>query len=108
MENHMKTLSERFKETSVKKGECFAIDLESNVSTGYAWAYKVTKGSASKVSQHWISADGKGIVTGGSMIEHTIFRAEEAGEIQLQAQYARRWEKAKAPAKSYVFTISVS
>ena len=109
----MKKLSEHFNSISVKKGECFAVELPSNgASSGYLWDLSVTAGQAKVIGRESIDpnppkAPWEELDCGSDVIDRTIFRAEETGTIELQANYRRPWEKGTPPAKQKTFKITV-
>lgn len=109
----MKKLSEHFNSISVKKGECFALELPTNgASTGYMWDVNVTAGEAKIIRHEYVDPNPpktpeEEMVCGKTIIDRTIFRAEEAGTIELQANYSRPWEKGTPPAQRKTFKITV-
>jgi predicted secreted protein len=109
----MKRLSEHFNSISVKKGECFAVDLLTNgASTGYMWDLDVTAGDATVIRKEYVDPNppktpDEEMVCGKTIIDRTIFRAEETGTIELQASYRRPWEKGSKPAQQKTFKITV-
>ena len=103
----MKKLTEEFNKASVAKGEHFAIMLDSNPSTGYGWDVQLKAGKASLVAEDYISDAKPGsMVYGGGGKEVFVFKAEEAGTIEIEAQYKRSWEN-KPPLKSQGFSVTV-
>lgn len=103
----MKRLSEKFNAIAVKKGELFMLDLDGNASTGYMWDVKITAGDATVISRETIPTNPGKMVIGGGAVERTIFRAENDGEIEIEAKWQRPWEKSNPPAKQAVFKVSV-
>src|SRR5579863_1192210 len=106
----MKTLTETFNKISVAKGDTFEIELYGNASTGYNWDVQVVAGKArllSHVSEPPAYIAKSNIFAGGGGgNENFVFVAEEAGEIDIKADYKRSWES-KPAAKSVSFNISV-
>jgi inhibitor of cysteine peptidase len=105
----MKTLTEKFNEVTVKKGETFEISLEGNATTGYSWEFKVVAGKASLVNEDYIvdpSPPGE-FWCGVGGRQFAAFKADEKGKIEIQAEYKRPWAKNDAPAKSQTFKITV-
>jgi inhibitor of cysteine peptidase len=103
----MKKLTEEFNQVSVAKGETFAIELDSHPSTGYGWDVKLKAGKASLVKEDFISsAPPDSMVCGAGGKEIFIFKAEETGTIEIEAQYKRSWEN-KPPLKLQGFSITV-
>ncbi len=103
----MKTLTEAFNTATVAKGETFAIELDSNPTTGYAWDVKLKAGKASLLKEDFTSSAQPGsMVCGAGGKQVFIFKAEEAGTVEIEAQYKRAWEN-KPPAKLKNFTVTV-
>ena len=100
----MKTLTEAFNQAVVAKGEFFAIELESNSTTGYRWDLQLKAGKASLVQKDYVPDTPMKIGTGGK--ETFVFKAEEAGAIEISAVYAQAWNHG-AVAKSQTFTVAV-
>ncbi|QJR15992.1 protease inhibitor I42 family protein [Usitatibacter palustris] len=98
-------------------GQELRLRLESNPSTGYAWAVAKTskhggririvkqKGE-SKYEAPPAPADGKPVV-GAQGVEVWTFTAAKPGSQQLKLEYRRGWEKDVAPAKTATFKITV-
>lgn len=103
----MKRLSEKFNAIAVKKGELFMLDLDGNASTGYMWDVKITAGDATVISRETIPTNSSKMSIGGGPVERTIFRAENDGEIEIQAKWQQPWDKSSPPAKQAVFKVSV-
>ncbi|MGB9642490.1 MAG: protease inhibitor I42 family protein [Candidatus Ratteibacteria bacterium] len=99
-ENKMET------ELSVKTGDVFKIELESNATTGYQWFVKydhkflnLKKSEyVSPVSQKLVGSPGKQIF---------VFNAVKNGETNIEFTYKRYWEKDKLPAKTIVYKIRI-
>ena len=106
----MKKLTEEFNVVSVKKGEVFEVELESNPTTGFIWDVAPTRGRATFLCQSFEGcavppAGGVPLIgTGG--IQRFLFRAEETGTIEMKAEYSRKWEK-RPPLKSCTFQVKV-
>lgn len=103
----MKRLTEQFNSIAVKKGEMFMVDLEGNPSTGYLWDLEVKQGNVTVVSRETLPLNPDKRVIGGGAVERTVFIANEDGDVQIDANWRRPWEKASAPAKSAQFKIKV-
>jgi predicted secreted protein len=104
----MKRLTEQFNSIAVKKGEKFMVDLEGNPSTGYLWALEVKAGDATVVSRETLPLNANRMSIGGGAVERTVFVANEAGTVEIEANWQRPWEKGKAPARTAKFKVSVS
>ncbi len=92
----MKKLTEQFNIAAVKKGETFAIELSSNPATGYLWDVRLKAGKASLVKKDYEPDSKNPYEVGGGGKDIFIFKAEEAGEIRIEAVYKRPWEKTAA------------
>lgn len=104
----MKTLSKSFNAVTVQKGETFKIELDANPSTGYLWDVQLKAGKASLVSQNYTpDAPAGSMVIGGGGVESFVFKAEEAGKVELVAEYSRPWEKGTKPAVTQRFDVTV-
>jgi inhibitor of cysteine peptidase len=102
----MKTLTKAFNSTTVQKGDLFKIELDANPTTGYLWDMKLKAGKAQLVSEEYTSSAPAGsMVIGGGGVTSFVFKAEEAGEIELVAEYTRPWEKNAKPAASHKFSV---
>ena len=103
----MKKLTEEFNKVTVAKGEMFSIELDSNPSTGYRWDLQLKAGKASLVDEDFISdAPKNSMVCGAGGKKVFIFKAEEAGTIEIDATYKRPW-KSDGAAQSQSFKITV-
>ena len=104
----MQKLTEKFNAISVKKGETFVVELESNGSTGYSWDLQLIAGKARLLKKVYNSSvNGGPMLVGSGGRESFIFKAEEAGIIELKAEYRRPWKKNNPPAASHTFQIKV-
>jgi len=98
---------------TVRAGKSFAILLESNKTTGYAWNltpdfHKKAETSTCVVrlieSQYDVS-DTK--LTGAGGREIWRFQAVSPGAVSIPFEYNRPWERNVAPAKSATFLVHV-
>jgi inhibitor of cysteine peptidase len=104
----MTRLTKSFNTATVRKGETFTVELEANPTTGYLWDMRLKAGKATLVSQKYTPAAPAGsLVIGGGGVETFVFRAEETGQIELEAEYSRPWEKNAKPAAVQRFDIRV-
>jgi inhibitor of cysteine peptidase len=102
----MKKLTEAFNKAVVVKGEIFAIELDSNGSTGYSWDLKLKAGKATFLRQDYFSdAPPDSMTFGGGGKSVYVYKAEEAGVIEITAEYKRVWEK-NPPLKSLNFKVT--
>lgn len=106
----MKRLTEQFNSIAVKKGEMFMVDLDGNASTGYLWEMQVKSGNVTQVSKEYLPLNGGGgrMAVGSGNVERTIFIANEAGDVEIEANWRRPWEKSAPPAKTATFKVKVS
>ena len=103
----MQKLTMEFNKVSVAKGEYFAIELPSNPATGYRWDLQLKAGKASLVMNDYITdAQPGSMLVGGGGKEVFVYKAEESGTIEIDAQYKRDWEN-KPPAKLQGFSVTV-
>jgi hypothetical protein len=78
------TLTERFNEVTVKKGDIFQVDLVEGGIAGVMWNSQVVSGKATL-----LSATSKEHLPGacdGQSTQRRVYRAEEAGEINIVAK----------------------
>ncbi len=100
------------KTIQVKAGETISIKLDSNASTGYSW--KVTGISSASAAQNGKieyeappqPKTGPIRVGQGSTAVIKI-DAVSAGKSTISLEYARPWEKGKAPAKTFTITLDI-
>ncbi len=91
----------------VKVGETVAVDLPSNITTGYTWQLdEQTDTSRARVATH-VYERGKGQLAGQGGTEHWTFEAIRAGEATIFLRYVRPWEK-EIPADTQRKTIQVT
>jgi len=104
----MTRLTKSFNTATVRKGDTFTVELEANPTTGYLWDMRLKAGKATLVSQTYASSAPEGsLVIGGGGVETFVFRAEETGQIELEAEYSRPWERSPKPAATQRFDITV-
>lgn len=107
----MQTIRDSFNKISVKKGEEFCIALNCHVSAGYMWEFNVISGTAThlgELKRPRKPFDPRTTPIGGPVIVHTVFRADEAGELQIEATQRRPFDpQSIRPAKQMKFTINV-
>ena len=80
----MKKLTETFNSMTVKKGEEFTIDLETNPSTGYSWDVAVTSGQARKISQDFTKP---ATAMGSSIRDIQTYKSDQVGDVEIIARY---------------------
>jgi len=86
-ENEMKT------ELSIKKGDSFRIELESNPTTGYMWYEKHDSQMISLIKSEFISSSPEKKIVGNPGKQIFVFKAVEKGETVIEFVYKREWEK---------------
>jgi inhibitor of cysteine peptidase len=90
----------------------YTVELSSNGSTGYSWAYTMDPaGIIEEVSQAYTPDDADTganhpIKTGGGGTRSWVFKAIRPGTVRLQFEYKRSWETAP-PARTATYTLSV-
>ena len=91
---------------TVTAGEQFSVSLESNPTSGYSWAIRISEG-ADKIliigSEFAKTKPGKP-GEGGEQLWR--FKALSSGDAELELFYIRPWEK-EEPAKTITFYVKV-
>ena len=91
---------------TVTAGEQFSVSLESNPTTGYSWAIRISEGAdkiliiGSEFAKTKPGRQGEG----GEQLWR--FKALSTGDIKLDLIYIRPWEK-EEPAKTITFYVKV-
>lgn len=90
-----------------KAGKEFAIILESNVTTGYRWqlASPIDRDFLMVVGLRYVAPKTKAVGVGGW--EEWTFKTVKPGKVSITFNYARSWEKNKAPAKTRTFVVVI-
>ena len=91
---------------NVSANQEFAIVLESNPTTGYAWEASHDENMLKLVESKYEAAKGaeEGLVgTGG--VDYFRFKALKAGETEITMTYKRPWEEESA--EQQVFTVDI-
>jgi len=86
-ENEMKT------ELSIKKGDSFRIELESNPTTGYMWYEHHDSQMISLIKSGFVSSSPEKKIVGNPGKQIFVFKAVEKGETVIEFVYKREWEK---------------
>jgi len=99
------TASDAGRPIELRVGQEFALNLESNPSTGYSWSltdtrYPVVISVGKPTYKHAASVPGAG------GLQSWTFRATEPGVETLKFEYRRPWEQ-KVPEKTVTFQIVV-
>jgi inhibitor of cysteine peptidase len=92
---------------SLGKGDTLVVRVESQRSTGYIWKIVKNDGAVLKQSGPPEYEKTEKPLPGAKGIEIFRFRAEASGTSELELQYARPFEKDKAPAKTFKLTVKV-
>jgi len=94
-------------ELTVKAGDVFKIELESNATTGYEWFVKYDDKILNFKKSEYISpASQKLLGSPGKQI--FIFSAIKKGETTIEFAYKRHWEKDKLPAKTIMYKVRIN
>ena len=89
------------------KGDKLELKLAANPTTGFTWVVGSKESTALKsAGKPEYVPDKKGKVGGGG-IQVFTFTAEAAGEVDVEMQYKRPFEKDKEPAKVYKFRVVI-
>lgn len=105
----MKKLTEQFNTIAVKKGEIFAIELDASAADGgYLWDTKVSSGKATILSQETVFENRDPMAFGGGGLKRIFLRADEAGQIEIEAKLRRPWEHSQPPIRQANFKVSAS
>jgi len=104
------TYSEADSTVEIQAGSSFAIQLPSNIGTGYRWELKEQPDASllTLVKQEHRSGDSKEDNAAG--LDHFLFETHKKGEVQLKFWFVRPWKKDKADdpstrEKTYTVTI---
>ncbi len=100
-ENEMKT------SLSVKFGETFRFELESNPSTGFEWFEQHDPAILELVSRKFLPSSHTRLV-GSSGTQIFIFKATAKGETTIELVYKRQWEKNVPPTKRVLCRVKVN
>lgn len=92
---------------TVNKGDSFLITLESNPSTGYAWALSDTYDTSVVKFNGSNYTDNAGAAIGTPGTEDWSFTGIEKGNTTLEFNYVRSWETNVPPAQSQTYRINV-
>jgi|SRR5579884_426331 len=90
---------------SVKVKQPFQIRLNVASGTGYTWMPQGPIAPGITLLGVFQQPRGK-LMPGGPGQEVLVFRADDAGKMELTLQYVRPWERGAKPAKIQTFTIT--
>jgi inhibitor of cysteine peptidase len=93
----------------VKTGDDFALQLDSNITTGYTWqiANKLDEAVVRLVDERYEVPADTGRVGAGGQQRFTL-HALAKGTTTIKLQYVRPWEQPLVPNREATFTIAVS
>jgi predicted secreted protein len=90
---------------SVKRGDKFKIEVESNLSTGYGWhIISFNEDILKLISSEFVAKLTNQI--GSSGIERFNFEAKKAGTTSVQMVYKRAWEEQAMKLKEYFINVA--
>jgi len=90
---------------TAKAGEAFTIQLEGQLSTGYAW--KLAESPASvQIIKESVLTEGND-KAGGIDIQEFVLKSTAKGELTLTFKYARHWEKKPVYIKTSTVKVKV-
>ena len=87
----------------VVKKDTFAVELESNPSTGYKWVYKSNDKKVELVSENFKSSETEKVGSPGT--QTILFYAKKKGTVVLDFEYVRRNSE---PAKKHTVIIVIN
>jgi inhibitor of cysteine peptidase len=100
---------EETKDIRVKSGTDFALEVDSNITTGFTWQFadKLDEAVVLLVDEKYEPPKDTGKVGAGGRQRFTL-RAIAPGTTTLNLQYVRPWEKPPTPNKELTFTVTVT
>ena len=101
------TAKENGKKVELKKGDTLLVRLDANPSTGFTW--KITKNDKDILKPTGPGELEKPEMPRPGQKSAMVFRfsADKAGATELELQYARPFEKDKAPAQTFRVSLDV-
>jgi len=91
---------------SFEAGRVFAVRLEENPSTGYAWKLNVTEGLIQD-SEGFEPASGDGGLVGAPGVHTWTFHGEAPGTYLIEGVYARPWEEPTGAEERFNLTVEI-
>jgi inhibitor of cysteine peptidase len=92
---------------AVGVGQRFAIELDSNPTTGYSWQLTAPPGGqVTLIDEDYTPAGPQTAGSGG--VQRFTFEGTATGTTSLAFGYARPWETGVAPANTATFPVKVS
>jgi predicted secreted protein len=99
----VRKLTEQFNSISVKRGELFEVNLLAKTGESYDWNVVVSAGKATFLGKTGLlgpdAEDDAESCPPGTTRQRFLFRADEAGTIELKAYYKKAWELPACPTK---------
>jgi inhibitor of cysteine peptidase len=105
------TITDKDKDAKVElaKGDKLLVKLAANPTTGFTWVIASKEDdklkSAGKPDYEPANKDKK--IVGGGGTQTFTFTAQAVGEVQVEMQYKRPFEKDKDSAKTYKFKVTI-
>ena len=78
--------------TATATGDELVVELESNPTTGYTWAYSIEGTTLELVSEDYTSSTTSSAMTGAPGTQKYTFKKTGAGDATISFDYARSWE----------------
>jgi inhibitor of cysteine peptidase len=100
------TTEETSESKTINVGDTFAITLDTNPSTGYAWSW--SESNATPVGLVSDTQSSTSTLIGAGGIETFTFKALAEGSTDLVFAYARSWETNAAPTKRHTVHVTVN
>ncbi|WP_309711478.1 protease inhibitor I42 family protein [Armatimonas sp.] len=102
------TAKDSGKEVTLKVGETFGIQLETNPSTGYGWYFVVSENPFLPISTTSLNDASKTPrPPGAPTTQLSIFKADKVGERSIAMIYIRLFELKAAPTKTFQLRVVV-
>lgn len=98
------------KRVEARVGQKITVRLAANASTGFSWSVKSPAGEGAVKSCGAVSyaaGDPRSARPGAGGTAEAVFEAVKAGEVKIEMEYRRAWEKDKAPGKTWSVTVVV-
>jgi inhibitor of cysteine peptidase len=102
------TITDKDKDPKVElaKGDKLLVKLAANPTTGFTWVVAKDSDKLKSAGKPEYEAADKGKVGGGGTQTFT-FTAQTTGELEVEMQYKRPFEKDKEPAKTFKFKVTI-
>jgi inhibitor of cysteine peptidase len=99
------TEAQNSKTVTASVGERFAVTLDENPTTGYAWALKLGPGLSLISDEYAGPSPSASPLMGAGGARTWVVRVDDAGTLTLTGVYARSWEAPTKSAASFSLTI---